>query len=59
MFNLTSLLEYVIALLEYIELFVIDVLNVFQHDYCIPNQGLYNTSEPELHPPYLLSYTLQ
>jgi len=44
-FHLTALLEYMTALLKYIDLFVLNVLNVFQHDYCNSNQDLQNILE--------------
>ena len=37
---------------------LLDVLNLFQHDYCISNQDLQNVVRSEPYQPHLLSYTL-
>jgi len=52
---LTTLLEYMTALLENIYLYVFDVVNIFQHNYCTSNQDLKNILVLESH---LLSCTL-
>jgi len=45
---------HLIALLEYIDQFVLDVVNIFQHEYCTSNKDLQNigaTAPPsQLHP---------
>jgi len=54
-FNLTALLDHMTALLEYIDLIILDVMNIFQHEYYTSNQDLQNIMELESH---LLSCTL-
>jgi len=60
MFHLTVLLEHMTALLEYIDLFILDVVNVFQHEYCTSNQDLQyiraKAKSSELHPAVTLQY---
>jgi len=64
MFRLTALLEYKIALLEYIVLFVLDVLinqSIINHSsmiYCTSNQDLQSMVEPKPHLSHLWSHTL-
>jgi len=41
-FCLTALFECINVLLEYINTFVLDVFNVFPHDYCTSDQELQN-----------------
>jgi len=54
-FYLTSLLELMTVLLQYINLFVLCGEYIFQHEYCTFNHQLQNILELE---PHLLSHTL-
>jgi len=58
MFCLTALLEYKTALLEYIDLFVLDVLIYFSMIYCTFTQDLQSMVELKPHLFHLWSHTL-